>query len=57
LKDNCVPVDDPAKWAEVEAEGKIPLGEVLKIDKPEYMEEVQKMNQQVREARAKGGDR
>jgi 2-oxoglutarate/2-oxoacid ferredoxin oxidoreductase subunit beta len=57
LKDNCVPVDGPAKWAEVEAQGKIPLGDVLQIEKPEYMEEVLKMNQMAKEARAKGGDR
>jgi 2-oxoglutarate ferredoxin oxidoreductase subunit beta len=57
LKDNCVPVDDPAKWAEVEGQGKIPLGDLLRIEKPEYMEEIRKMNQKVKEARAEGGDR
>jgi hypothetical protein len=42
---------------EVEALGKIPVGDFLQIEKPEFMEEVQKMNQKVKEARAKGGDR
>ena len=52
-----MPVDDPAKWGEIESQGKIPLGDVLQIEKPEFMEEVQKMNQRVKEAWAKGGDR
>jgi hypothetical protein len=29
----------------------------LQIEKPEYIEEVQKMNQKVKEAQAKGGER
>ena len=57
IKDHCVPVDDPAKIGEVEAQGKIPLGDFLKIEKPEFMEEVQKMNKKAQEDRAKGGDR
>jgi hypothetical protein len=52
-----VPVEDPSKIGEVEAQGKIPVGDFLQIEKPEFMEEVQKMNQKVKEARAKGGDR
>ncbi len=57
IKDHCVPVDDPAKIGEVEAQGKIPLGDFLKIEKPEFIEEVQKMNKKAQEGRAKGGDR
>ncbi len=57
IKDHCVPVDDPAKIGEVEAQGKIPLGDFLKMEKPEFMEEVQKMNKKAQEGRAKGGDR
>ncbi len=57
LKDNCVTIDDPAKWGEVEAQGKIPVGDFLQIEKPEFMEEIQRMNQRVKEAQAKGGDR
>ncbi len=57
IKDHCVPVDDPTKIGEVEAQGKIPLGDFLKIEKPEFIEEVQKMNKKAQEDRAKGGDR
>jgi 2-oxoglutarate ferredoxin oxidoreductase subunit beta len=57
IKDHCVSVEDPSKMGEVEALGKIPVGDFLQIEKPEFMEEVQKMNQKVKEARAKGGDR
>ena len=57
LKDNCVKIDDPAKWGEVEAQGKIPVGDFLQVEKPEFMEEIQRMNQRVKEAQAKGGDR
>ncbi len=57
IKEHCVAIEDPAKMGEVEAQGKIPLGDFLKIEKPEYMEEVQKMNKKAQEARAKGGDR
>ena len=49
--------EDPSKWAEVEAQGKIPVGDFLQIEKPEFMEEVARMNQRVKEAQAKGGDR
>jgi 2-oxoglutarate ferredoxin oxidoreductase subunit beta len=57
IKDHCVAVEDPVKTGEVEAQGKIPLGDFLQIEKPEYIEEVQKMNQKVKEAQAKGGER
>jgi 2-oxoglutarate ferredoxin oxidoreductase subunit beta len=57
IKDHCVPVEDPSKVGEVEAQGKIPLGDFLKIEKPEFIEEVQKMNKKAQEGRAKGGDR
>jgi 2-oxoglutarate ferredoxin oxidoreductase subunit beta len=57
LKDNCVRIDDPSKWGEVEAQGKIPVGDFVQIEKPEFMEEIQRMNQRVKEAQAKGGDR
>jgi 2-oxoglutarate ferredoxin oxidoreductase subunit beta len=58
LKDNCVPVKDPSRWGEIEAEGKIPVGDLLQIAKPEFMEEVLRMNRKVKdEAQAKGGDR
>jgi 2-oxoglutarate ferredoxin oxidoreductase subunit beta len=57
LKDNCVTIDDFSKAEEVEAQGKIPLGDFLQVEKPEFMEEVQRMNQRVKEAQAKGGDR
>jgi hypothetical protein len=42
---------------EVEAQGKIPVGDFLRVEKPEFMEEVQRMNQRVQEERAKGGER
>ena len=32
--------EDPSKWAEVEAQGKIPIGDFLQVEKPEFMEEV-----------------
>ena len=58
LKDNCVAAKDPSRWGEVEAEGKIPVGDLLQIEKPEFMEEVRRMNRKVKdEAEAKGGDR
>ena len=57
IKDHCVKQEDPAKWAEVEAQGNIPIGDFLQMEKPEFMEEVAKMNQRVKEAQAKGGDR
>lgn len=57
LKDHCVKEEDPSKWAEVEAQGKIPVGDFLQINQPEFMEEVARMNQRVKEAQAKGGDR
>jgi 2-oxoglutarate/2-oxoacid ferredoxin oxidoreductase subunit beta len=60
IRDNCVQVKgpyDPAKWAEVEAEGKIPLGDILEIEKPEFMEQVKEMNAAAKAAQAKGGDR
>jgi 2-oxoglutarate ferredoxin oxidoreductase subunit beta len=55
LKDNCVTIDDLFKSGEVEAPGKIPVGDFLQIEKPEFKEEVQRMNQRVKEAQAKGG--
>ncbi len=58
LKEHCIPVDEPAKWSEIEDQGKIPLGDIVQVEKPEFMEEVLKMNQRVKEeARAKGGNR
>ncbi len=58
LKDNCVVANDPSQWGEIEAQGKIPVGDILQIEKPEFMEEVQRMNRKVKEeAQAKGGDR
>ena len=58
IRDNFVPVKDPSRWAEVEADGKIPVGDILQIEKPEFMEEVLRMNLKVKEeAQAKGGDR
>jgi 2-oxoglutarate ferredoxin oxidoreductase subunit beta len=57
LKDHCVKEEDPSKWAEVEAQGNIPVGDFLQIEQPEFMEEVARMNQRVKEAQAKGGDR
>jgi 2-oxoglutarate ferredoxin oxidoreductase subunit beta len=57
LKDHCVKEEDPSKWAEVEAQGKIPVGDFLQIEQPEFMEEVARMNRRVKEAQAKGGDR
>ncbi|HSR13673.1 MAG TPA: thiamine pyrophosphate-dependent enzyme [Thermodesulfobacteriota bacterium] len=50
IKEHCVPVDHPSKMEAVEAEGKIPLGDFVKIEKPEYMEEVLKMNKKLKEA-------
>jgi hypothetical protein len=49
--------EDPSKWDELEAQGKIPVGDFLQIEQPEFMEEVAKMNRRVKEAQAKGGDR
>jgi len=57
LKDHCAKEEDPSKWAEVEAQGKIPVGDFLQIEQPEFMEEVARMNQRVKDAQAKGGDR
>jgi 2-oxoglutarate ferredoxin oxidoreductase subunit beta len=57
IKDHCVRQEDPAKWAEVEAQGNIPIGDFLEVEQPEFMAEVAKMNQKVKEAQAKGGDR
>jgi 2-oxoglutarate ferredoxin oxidoreductase subunit beta len=57
IKDHCVKQEDPSKWAEVEAQGKIPVGDFLQSEEPEFMEEIQRMNQRVKEAQAKGGDR
>lgn len=57
LKDNCVPVKDASQRDEVEAAGKIPLGDFLQVEKPEFMEEVRRMNERVKEAKAKGGER
>lgn len=57
IKDHCVKQEDPSKWAEVEAQGNIPIGDFVQVEKPEFMEEVAKMNQRVKEAQAKGGDR
>jgi 2-oxoglutarate/2-oxoacid ferredoxin oxidoreductase subunit beta len=57
IKDHCVKQEDPSKWAEVEAQGNIPIGDFLEVQQPEFMEEVAKMNQRVKEAQAKGGDR
>jgi 2-oxoglutarate ferredoxin oxidoreductase subunit beta len=57
IKDHCVPVEDPSQIGEVEAQGKIPVGDFLQIEKPEFMEEVQRMNQKVKEAQSKGGER
>ena len=57
IKEHCVKQEDPAKWAEVEAQGNIPIGDFLQMEKPEFIEEVAKMNQRVKEAQAKGGDR
>lgn len=57
IKDHCVKQEDPSKWEEVEAQGNIPIGDFLAVERPEFMEEVAKMNQKVKEAQAKGGDR
>jgi 2-oxoglutarate ferredoxin oxidoreductase subunit beta len=57
IKDHCVKQEDPSKWEEVEAQGNIPIGDFLEVERPEFMEEVAKMNQKVKEAQAKGGDR
>jgi len=57
LKESCVAVKDPSQWGEIEAQGKIPVGDLLQIEKPEFIEEVQKMNRKVKEAQAQGGDR
>ena len=57
IKDHCVPIDDPSKMGEVEAQGKIPLGDFLRIEKPEFLEEVQRMNEKAKEDWSKGGDR
>jgi 2-oxoglutarate ferredoxin oxidoreductase subunit beta len=57
IKDHCVKEEDPSRWAEVEAQGNIPIGDFLQVEQPEFMEEVAKMNQRVKEAQAKGGDR
>jgi 2-oxoglutarate ferredoxin oxidoreductase subunit beta len=57
IKDHCMPVEDPSQIGEVEAQGKIPVGDFLQIEKPEFMEEVQRMNQKVKEAQSKGGER
>jgi 2-oxoglutarate ferredoxin oxidoreductase subunit beta len=57
IKEHCVKETDPSKWAEVEAQGNIPVGDFLQVEQPEFMEEVAKMNQRVKEAQAKGGDR
>jgi hypothetical protein len=42
---------------EVEAQGKVPLGDFLEIEKPEFIEEVRRMNQRAKEARSNGGER
>jgi 2-oxoglutarate ferredoxin oxidoreductase subunit beta len=57
IKDHCVPIKDLSQMGEVEAQGKIPVGDFLRVEKPEFMEEVQRMNQRVQEERAKGGER
>ena len=57
IKDHCVPVEDPSKMGEVEAQGKIPLGDFLQMERPEFMEEVQKMNRKAKEIWSKGGER
>jgi 2-oxoglutarate ferredoxin oxidoreductase subunit beta len=57
IKDHCVKQEDPSRWAEIEAQGNIPIGDFLQVEQPEFMEEVAKMNQRVKEAQAKGGDR
>ncbi|MBA4423026.1 MAG: 2-oxoglutarate synthase [Syntrophus sp. (in: bacteria)] len=57
LKDHCVKEEDPSRWLEVESQGKIPVGDFLRIEQPEFMEEVQRMNQRVKEEQGKGGDR
>jgi len=55
IKDHCVQIEEPSKMEEIERQGKIPVGDFLKIEKPEFMEEVLKMNKALQEARAKGG--
>lgn len=57
IKDHCVKQEDPAKWDEVEAQGNIPIGDFLEVEKPEFMAEVLKMNERVKAAQAKGGNR
>jgi len=55
LKENCQVVKNPAEMDEVEASGKIPLGDFLQIQRPEFIEEILKMNERVK-AEAKGGE-
>jgi 2-oxoglutarate ferredoxin oxidoreductase subunit beta len=55
LKDNCLVAKNPSQWEEIEKQGKIPLGDLLQIEKPEFMEEVLKMNERVK-AIAGGGE-
>ena len=56
IKDHCVQVEDPSKMEEVEAQGKIPVGDFLRAEKPEFMEEVRRMNEKAKEGRSKGGE-
>ena len=56
IKDHCVQVQDASKMEEVEAQGKIPIGDFLRVEKPEFMEEVARMNETVKAGRAKGGE-
>jgi hypothetical protein len=55
LRDHCVPVEDLPRWLRLRP-GEDPYRDFLKW-KSRTMEEVQRMNQKAKEARAKGGDR
>jgi len=57
IKEHCVKEEDPSQWEEIEAQGKIPVGDFLRTERPEFMEEVQRMNRRVKEEQARGGDR
>ncbi len=56
IKERCVQVDDASKMAEAEDKGKIPVGDFLRVEKPEFMEEVGRMNAKVQAERSRGGE-
>ena len=58
IKDHCVKQSRiPPNGKRSRRRGRSPWGTSCRSEKPEFMEEVQRMNQRVKEAQAKGGDR